>query len=68
MVLTLLIMGIATFIVGVLPRYAAIGVWAPISLVVLRFIQGFAVGGEWGGAVIMAVEHAPEGRRGFYGS
>jgi MHS family shikimate/dehydroshikimate transporter-like MFS transporter len=68
LVLSLLIMGVATFLIGALPTYATIGVLAPILLVVLRFLQGFAVGGEWGGAVLMAVEHAPEGKRGFYGS
>ncbi|MGI8306055.1 MFS transporter [Saccharopolyspora hattusasensis] len=66
--LTLFIMGGATFLVGVLPTFAAIGVAAPILLVVLRFVQGIAVGGEWGGAVLMAVEHSPPGRRGFNGS
>ncbi|HSE35840.1 MAG TPA: MFS transporter [Blastocatellia bacterium] len=68
LILTLLIMGVATFLIGCLPTYNEIGVWAPILLVVLRLAQGFGVGGEWGGAVLMAVEHAPSGRRGFYGS
>ena len=68
LVLSLLIMGIATALIGVLPTFQSIGVLAPILLVVLRFCQGIGVGGEWGGAVLMAVEHAPEGRRGFYGS
>jgi MFS transporter, MHS family, shikimate and dehydroshikimate transport protein len=68
LVLTLLIMGVATFLIGLLPTYESIGVWAPILLVVLRFAQGFGVGGEWGGAVLMAVEHSPKGQRGFYGS
>jgi MHS family shikimate/dehydroshikimate transporter-like MFS transporter len=68
LILTLLIMGIATFLIGCLPTYNQIGIWAPILLVVLRVAQGFGVGGEWGGAVLMAVEHSPEGRRGFYGS
>ena len=68
LVLTLLIMGVATFLIGLLPTYETIGVWAPILLVVLRIFQGFGVGGEWGGAVLMAVEHSPSGRRGFYGS
>jgi MHS family shikimate/dehydroshikimate transporter-like MFS transporter len=68
LVLALLIMGLATFLMGVLPTYDSIGVWAPILLVVLRFVQGIGVGGEWGGAVLMAVEHSPEGRRGYYGS
>jgi MHS family shikimate/dehydroshikimate transporter-like MFS transporter len=68
LVLSLLIMGIATFLIGVLPTFASIGVIAPILLVVLRFAQGIGVGGEWGGAVLMSVEHAPKGRRGFFGS
>lgn len=68
LVLTLLIMGVATFLIGLLPTYESIGIWAPILLVVLRLAQGFGVGGEWGGAVLMAVEHAPSHRRGFYGS
>jgi MHS family shikimate/dehydroshikimate transporter-like MFS transporter len=68
LVLTLTLMGIATFLIGLLPSYAAVGIWAPILLVTLRFLQGFAVGGEWGGAVLMILEHAPENRRGFYAS
>src|SRR5262245_45307258 len=68
LVLTLLIMGIATFLIGVLPTYDQIGALAPVLLVLLRLAQGFGVGGEWGGAILMAVEHAPPGRRGFYGS
>ncbi|MFD1662826.1 MFS transporter [Streptomyces caeni] len=68
LVLSLAVMGLATTGIGLLPTYSAIGVWAPVLLVVLRFVQGLGVGGEWGGAVLMAVEHAPDGRRGFYGS
>ena len=68
LVTTLVMMGIATFLIGVLPTHAQIGVAAPVLLVVLRFIQGFGVGGEWGGAVLMAVEHGHKGRRGFFGS
>jgi MFS transporter, MHS family, shikimate and dehydroshikimate transport protein len=68
LVFTLLVMGIATFLIGLLPTYHSIGIWAPILLVLLRLVQGFGVGGEWGGAVLMAVEHSPKGRRGFYGS
>ncbi|WP_066934351.1 MFS transporter [Microtetraspora fusca] len=67
LVVTLLMMGAATFIVGLLPTYASIGVFAPVILVVLRFVQGLAVGGEWGGAALMAVEHAPEEKKTFYG-
>jgi MFS family permease len=61
-------MGVATFLIGLLPTYEQIGPWAAVALVVLRIAQGFGVGGEWGGAVLMAVEHAPRGARGFYGS
>ena len=68
LVLTLVIMGVATFLIGLLPTYQSIGPWAAVLLVALRVAQGFGVGGEWGGAVLMAVEHAPAGRRGFYGS
>jgi MFS transporter, MHS family, shikimate and dehydroshikimate transport protein len=68
LVLTLTMMGAATFLIGLVPTYAAIGVAAPIMMVVLRLIQGFAMGGEWGGAVLMAFEYAPPGRRGFYAS
>jgi MFS transporter, MHS family, shikimate and dehydroshikimate transport protein len=66
--LTLVLMGVATFCIGLLPTYETIGAWAPMLLVLLRLVQGFGVGGEWGGAVLMAVEHAPAGKRGFYGS
>ncbi len=66
--LTLLIMGIATFGIGCLPTYDSVGIWAPILLIVCRLFQGFALGGEWGGAVLMSVEYAPDNRRGFYGS
>ena len=68
LVITLLIMGIATFLIGLLPTYDQVGIWAPILLVLLRIAQGFGLGGEWGGAVLMAVEHSPSGKRGFYGS
>jgi MHS family shikimate/dehydroshikimate transporter-like MFS transporter len=68
LILTLLIMGIGTFLIGLLPTYESIGAWAAALLLVLRVAQGMGVGGEWGGAVLMAVEHAPNGRRGFYGS
>jgi MHS family shikimate/dehydroshikimate transporter-like MFS transporter len=68
LVLTLILMGVATFSIGLMPTYRQIGPWAAVALVILRLIQGFGVGGEWGGAVLMAVEHAPAGARGFYGS
>lgn len=68
LILTLLVMGIVTFLIGLLPTYATVGIWAPILLVALRFFQGFALGGEWGGGVLLAVEYAPSDRRGFYGS
>ncbi len=66
--LTMLIMGLATALIGVLPSAAQIGVWAPVLLLVLRMLQGFALGGEWGGAVLLAVEHSPRDRRGRYGA
>ncbi|ASG24869.1 MFS transporter [Nitrospirillum viridazoti CBAmc] len=64
----LLLMGLATTGIGLLPGYAQVGVAAPLALVALRFAQGLAVGGQWGGAALMAIESAPSGRRGFYGS
>jgi MFS family permease len=68
LVFTLILMGAATALIGVLPTYAAIGVWAPILLVLLRIVQGFSAGGEWGGAALMSVEHAPINKRGFFGA
>ena len=68
LVITLLTMGVATFMIGLLPTYDQVGIWAPVLLVLLRVAQGFGLGGEWGGAVLMAVEHSPRGKRGFYGS
>lgn len=68
LVLTILIMGLATFLIGLLPTYASAGIWAPVMLLFLRVFQGIGIGGEWGGAVLMAVEHSPTGQRGFYGS
>ena len=65
---SLVLMGIATFAIGLLPNYESIGIWAPILLLSLRVVQGLALGGEWGGAVLMAVEHAPPNQRGLYGS
>jgi metabolite-proton symporter len=68
LMLSLVIMGIATILIGLLPTYARVGVWAPVGLIVLRLVQGFAVGGEWGGAVLMAAEHGDAARRGFWAS
>jgi MHS family shikimate/dehydroshikimate transporter-like MFS transporter len=68
LMITMGIMALGTFAVGCLPTYQQIGVWAPILLVTLRFIQGIGLGGEWGGASIMVVEHAPAGHRGLFGS
>lgn len=68
LMLSLLVMGISTVLIGFIPSYASIGVWAAVILCALRILQGFAVGGEWGAAVVMAVEHAPPGKRGLYGS
>jgi metabolite-proton symporter len=68
LVLTLLLVGAGTFLIGLLPTYDSIGLWAAVLLVLLRLVQGFGAGAEYGGAVIMAVEHAPPGKRGLYGS
>ena len=68
LMLTMMIMGGGTFLIGCLPTFGQVGIWAPLLLIVLRFVQGFGLGGEWGGAVLMVVEHAPAGRRGLYGS
>lgn len=68
LLVTLFMMGIPTIIIGLIPSYNAIGYWAAVLLVVMRLLQGIAVGGEWGGAVLLAVEHAPEGKRGLFGS
>lgn len=68
LVVAMFMMGISTTLIGFLPGYASIGVLAPLSLVLLRFVQGLAVGGQWGGAALLAIETAPEGKRGFYGS
>ncbi|WP_411733348.1 MFS transporter [Paeniglutamicibacter sp.] len=66
LVFTLLLMGIATLAIGLLPTYNEIGIWAAVILIFLRFVQGIAFGGEWGGAILMAFEYAPENRRGFF--
>ena len=68
LVVSLMLMGLATFAIGLLPTYATIGVAAPILLLTCRLAQGFAVGGEWGGAVLMAAEHGDDSRRGFWSS
>jgi metabolite-proton symporter len=68
LVLTLFLMGGATFLIGLLPSVETIGIWAPILLVTLRIVQGLGLGGEWGGAALMVSEHAPHNRRGFYAS
>jgi metabolite-proton symporter len=65
---TLLLMGVPTTLIGLIPTYDSIGYGAAVLLVLMRFLQGMAVGGEWGGAALMAVEHAPTGHRGFFGS
>jgi MFS transporter, MHS family, shikimate and dehydroshikimate transport protein len=68
LMITMVIMALGTFAIGCLPTYQQIGIWAPIFLVILRFIQGIGLGGEWGGASLMVIEHAPAGRRGLFGS
>jgi MFS transporter, MHS family, shikimate and dehydroshikimate transport protein len=68
LLITLLMMGVPTILIGLIPPYESIGYWAAVLLVALRFLQGIAVGGEWGGAVLIAVEHAPAGKKGFFGS
>jgi metabolite-proton symporter len=68
LVVSLLMMGVATTLIGLIPSYASIGVWAPLLLVLLRLVQGAGVGGEWAGAVLMAVENAPPRKRALYGT
>jgi metabolite-proton symporter len=68
LVLTLSLMGAATVIIGLLPDYQTIGIWAPVLLITLRLVQGLGIGGEWGGALLLAVEYAPKNKRAFFGS
>lgn len=68
LVLTLSLMGGATVMIGLLPTYEQIGLWAPALLILMRIIQGMGIGGEWGGALLLAYEYAPEKRKGFFGS
>ncbi|WP_347354882.1 MFS transporter [Intrasporangium sp.] len=68
LMLTLILMGVATTLVGVLPTHESIGVWAPVLLILLRMVQGVSAGGEWGGAALLAVEHAPTRKRGLFGA
>jgi metabolite-proton symporter len=68
LMLSLVLMGVATMLIGCLPTYHAIGIWAPAALILLRLVQGFAVGGEWGGAVLLVAEHGDAARRGFWAS
>ncbi len=68
LVMTLVLMGASTALIGLLPGYAQVGAWAPVLLIVLRVLQGFSAGGEWGGAALMAVEHAPIDKRSFFGA
>ena len=68
LIVALMMMGISTTLIGVLPGYELIGAWAPLLLVMLRVVQGLALGGQWGGAMLLATENAPPHRRGFYGS
>lgn len=68
LLMSLLLMGVGTFAIGLLPTYQQIGVWAPVLLVLLRIVQGIGLGGEWGGAALMVLEHSPKHRRGLYGS
>lgn len=68
LLVTIVLMGVATTCIGLLPTYAQAGIWAPIGLIFLRLLQGISVGGEWGGAVLMASEHAPKGRKVFFAS
>jgi MFS family permease len=68
LVAAMLTMGVATTLIGCLPSYASVGIFAPILLIVLRFVQGLSIGGQWGGAMLLVTESAPAGKRGFYGA
>jgi len=68
LIMTMMIMGVATFLIGLVPSYDSIGIWAPVLLLLLRIVQGIGLGGEWGGAVLMAFEYAPNHQRGYYAS
>ncbi len=68
MAMTIILMAVGTFLVGVIPTYQSIGIWAPILLVILRVVQGFSTGGEYGGAATFMAEYAPDRKRGFWGS
>ena len=68
LVVALMMMGVATTLIGLLPTYSSIGIAAPLMLVALRFIQGFAIGGQWGGAMLLVTESAPADQRGWYGA
>src|SRR5439155_11052391 len=68
LVMTLLLMGVSTLLIGLMPTYDQIGLAAPLLLTLLRFLQGIGVGGEWGGAVLLALESGHRGKRGFYAS
>jgi MFS transporter, MHS family, shikimate and dehydroshikimate transport protein len=68
LIATMVIIGVGTFLIGLMPTYASIGIWAPVGLIVLRVAQGFGLGGEYGGAALLTIEHAASGRRGFWGS
>src|SRR5210317_1592657 len=68
LVIALMLMGVGTTLIGLLPTYGTIGAFAPLLLVLLRFVQGLAIGGQWGGAMLLVTENAPADKRGFYGA
>src|SRR5690606_34966574 len=68
LIATLILMGVSTFAIGLIPSYDSIGIWAPVLLLICRVFQGIGLGGEWGGAVLMAYEYAPADKRGLYAS